>query len=74
MDIIDITHEKTMKLLVDNNNERVNDYVWALYDWLENYEKENDKLKAENFEMRNTINTLKEVIKALTHQHEDKGE
>ena len=74
MDIIDITHEKTMKLLVDNNNERVNDYVWALYDWLENYEKENDKLKAENFEMRNTIDTLKEVIKALTHQHEDKGE
>ena len=74
MDIIDITHEETMKLLNDNNNDRVNDYVWALYDWLENYEKENEKLKAENLEMRETIKTLKEVIKALTHQHEDKGE
>ena len=74
MDIIDITHENTMKLLVENANTNVDDYVWAIYDNLEITEKENEKLKAENLEMRNTIEILKEVIKALTHQHEDKGE
>ena len=72
--MINITHENTMKLLVENANTNVDEYVWALYDHLELTEKENIQLKAENLEMRNTIETLKEVIKALTHQHEDKGE
>ena len=72
--MINITHENTMKLLVENANTNVDDYVWAIYDHLEITEKENEKLKAENQEMRETIKTLKDVIKALTHQHEDKGE
>lgn len=72
--MINITHENTMKLLVENANTNVDDYVWAIYDHLELTEKENEKLKAENLEMRNTIGTLKDVIQALTHQHEDKGE
>ena len=72
--MINITHENTMKLLVENANTNVDEYVWAIYDHLELTEKENEKLKAEHLEMRNTMDTLKEVIKALTHQHEDKGE
>ena len=73
-EIIHITHENTMKLLVENANTKLDDYVWAIYDHLELFEKENEKLKAENMELRATVNTLKEVIKALTHQYEDKGE
>ena len=72
--MINITHENTMKLLVENANTNVDDYVWAIYDHLELNEKENIQLKAENQEMREIIKTLKEVINALTHQHEDKGE
>jgi hypothetical protein len=73
-EIINITHENTMKLLVENANTNVDDYVWALYDHLEILEKENIKLEAENKAKDIVIATFADAIKGLTHQHEDKGE
>ena len=72
--MIEITHENTMKLLVENANTNVNEYVWALYDHLEMLEKENIKLEAENKAKDIVIATFSDAIKGLTHQHEDKGE
>ena len=74
MGFIDITHEKTAKLLKENANEQIDEYVWAVYDQMEFFERENEKLTGENCEMKNTIVTLKEVIQALSNQHEDKGD
>lgn len=71
---ISISLENTMKLLKENANDKVDRYFFAVYNFLEKTEDENSALRAENQEMKNTIETLKEVIKALTHQHEDKGE
>lgn len=71
---ISISNENTLKLLKENTNENINAYVLAVVDFLQDYSDLNSKLEAENKEMRETIKTLKEVIKSLTHQHEDKGE
>lgn len=69
---INISLENTMRLLKENANDKVNEYFFAVYDFLEQTEDENSALRAENQEMKNTIETLKEVIKALTHQHQIK--
>lgn len=69
---ISISLENTMRLLKENANDKVNEYFFAVYDFLEKTEDENGALRAENQEMKNTIETLKEVIKALTHQHQIK--
>ena len=69
---INISLENTMRLLKENANDKVNEYFFAVYDFLEDAEDENSALRAENQEMKNTIETLKEVIKALTHQHQIK--
>ena len=71
---ISISNENTLKLLKENTDGNINAYVLAVVDFLQDYSDLNAKLEAENKEMRETIKTLKEVIKALTHQHEDKGE
>lgn len=73
-EVINITHENTMKLLVENANTKVDEYVWALYDHLELLEKENIKLETENKAKDQIIATFADTIKALAHQHEDKGE
>lgn len=64
---IDITIEDITKVLRENANYELDDYVWALY-------HKNTKLEAENQEMRNTIYTLKEVINMLTKRSENKKE
>ena len=71
---ITVSLENTMRLLEENANSKVNEYFFAVYDFLEKIEDENSALSAENSVLKDTIETLKEVIKALTHQHEDKGE
>lgn len=71
---INISLENTMRLLEENANSNVNEYFFAVYDFLEKTEDDNSALRAENRTLRDTIETLKEVIKALTHQQEDKGE
>ena len=71
---ISISLENTMRLLEENANSKLNQYFFAVYDFLEKTEDENSALRAENRVLKDTIETLKEVIKALTHQHEDKGE
>lgn len=71
---IAISLENTMRLLEENANSKVNEYFFAVYDFLEKTENENSALRAENKTLRDVIETLKEVIKALTNQHEDKGE
>lgn len=69
---ISISLENTMRLLKENANDKVNEYFFAVYDFLETTTDENSALKAENQEMKNTIETLKEVIKALTQQYQIK--
>lgn len=71
---INISLENTMRLLQENANSKVNEYFFAVYDFLEKSEDENSALRAENRVLKDTIETLKEIIKALTHQHEYKGE
>lgn len=62
---INISLENTMRLLKENANDKVNEYFFAVYDFLETTTNENNALKAENQEMKNTIETLREVIKIL---------
>ena len=69
MDLIEIA-----KLLEENANEKIDNFVWGLITSNKNLETERLRLDSENMEMKATIMTLKEVIFALTHQHEDKGE
>lgn len=71
---VNISLENTMRLLEENANSNVNEYFFAVYDFLEDAERENSALRAENNALKDTIQTLKDVIKALTHQHEDKGD
>jgi hypothetical protein len=60
------------KLLSDNANYNIDVFVWELVNKNRCLETERLRLDSENMELRATVNTLKEVIFALTH-HEDKG-
>lgn len=62
---ISISLENTMRLLEENANSKLNQYFFAVYDFLEKTEDENSALRAENRVLKDTIETLKEVIKAI---------
>lgn len=71
---IDISLENTMRLLKENDNDKVNEYFFAVYDFLETFGDKNSALEAENKVLKDTIETLKEIITHLTYQYKDKGE
>lgn len=71
---INISLENTMRLLKENDNDKVNEYFFAVYDFLETFSDKNSALEAENKVLKDTIETLKEIITHLTYQYKDKGE
>ena len=56
---ISISLENTMRLLEENANSKVNEYFFAVYDFLENAERESNALRAENNVLKDKIKTDK---------------
>lgn len=71
---VNISLENTMRLLKENDNSKVDEYFFAVYDFLETITNENSALQAENKTLKATVEILKETIKYLTRQYKDKGE
>ena len=58
---INISLENTMRLLKENDNDKVNEYFFAVYDFLETFSDKNSALEAENKVLKDTIETLKKL-------------
>ena len=71
---INISLENTMRLLKENDNSKVDEYFFAVYDFLETITNENSALQAENKTLKATVEIIKETIKYLTRKYKDKGE
>ena len=57
-----------IQLLRENGNSQIDDIVWQLYEERQCFEKEMIRLQAQNLEMANTINTLQQIIQAITNK------
>lgn len=62
-----------IQLLKENCNSQIDDIVWELYEERQHFEKEMIRVQSQNLEMANTINTLQNVIEAITNK-KDLGE
>lgn len=57
--------DKTLKLLEENENSELREYFVAVYEVLERTTNENYGLRGENCILKDTIETLKEIIRRI---------
>lgn len=58
-----ISLEKTFKLLEENANSKMNEYFFAVYELFEKTANENCLLRGENCILKESIETLKEILR-----------
>ena len=58
-----ISLEKTFKLLEENANSKMNEYFFAVYELFEKTANENCLLRGENWIIKESIETLKEILR-----------